>query len=207
MATDFFEKYPKLLYTLDNNRTGQLVPDLFRRVAIVDEIKKISSYYDLYDIKDGETPEILADIFYNDTTLHWVILKTNDIVDPRFEWVLPYPELVKNAIQKYGGPEFIHEIHHADGYSEELDQFFQQDTNFILAPETTDINNPIRVIFQGQAGVARTPLSHKRNPKISRLMTNLEYEEQENEKRRRIKILKPAIVNDIVNNLEVIINR
>lgn len=204
MAIDLFEKYPRLLYSLDDNRSVQIVPDILRRVKIVEEIQKIGSYYDLYDIKDGETPDILADKFYGDSTLHWVILLANDIFDPRFEWVLPYNDLVNNAIQKYGSREAIYEIHHAEGYRDALSTSFREDSNFILAPETVSVNDPIRILFEGEADVERKPISHKRNSNITKLVTNLEYEISENEKRRRIKILKPPLVEEVVskfNNL------
>jgi hypothetical protein len=205
MATEYFEKYPALLYTLDNNRSFQVVPDILRRVKIMEEITKIGSYYDLYDVKDGETPDIIADKFYKDSTLHWIILLTNEIADPRFDWVMTYTDLVKNTIEKYGSEEAIYEIHHAEGYRDNLRAAFYEDSNFILAPETQSNNEPIRILFEGPADVQRTPISHLRNSNITKLVTNLEYEIEENEKRRRIKVVKPALVEEIVSRFDNLI--
>lgn len=206
MATDYLDRYPKLVYTLDNGRSAQIVPDLLRRVRIVEEIQKIGSYYDLYDVQDGETPEIVADKFYRDPTLHWVVLLGNEIADPRFEWPMPYNDLLKTAIAKYGSEEAIQEIHHAEGYRDNVATAFQEDSNFILAPETLSLEDPIRLLFEGPADVQRTPISHRRNSNITNLVTNIEYEIRENEKRRRIRVLKPALVEEVVARFNTIIN-
>lgn len=205
MATDYFERYPKLLYTLDNGRSAQIVPDILRRVKIVEELQKIGSYYDLYDVQDGETPEIVADKFYRDPTLHWVVLLSNEIEDPRFQWPLTYNDLVKNAIAKYGSEEAIYEIHHAEGYRDNVATAFYEDSNFILAPETLSLDDPIRIIFEGEADVQRTPISHRRNSNITRLVTNIDYEIEENEKRRRIRVIKPALVEEVVSRFNTLI--
>ena len=39
----FFEKFPLLLYTLDNNRTVQTVPDILRRAVLSNELKNNGS--------------------------------------------------------------------------------------------------------------------------------------------------------------------
>ena len=84
----YFNKFPKILYTLDNNRSGQLVPDILRRVKLSDTLKNNSAYYYDYDIKDNERPEMVAHRFYKNPELHWLIMHVNDIIDPRFDWPL-----------------------------------------------------------------------------------------------------------------------
>ena len=69
----FFSKFPLLAYTLDNTSTYQLVPDILRRVKFSDQLKNNDAFFDKYDVRDGETPEILADKFYGDSTFHWII--------------------------------------------------------------------------------------------------------------------------------------
>jgi hypothetical protein len=210
MATSYFEKFPKLLYAQNNDRQFSLVPDILRRVKIQEIISTNNFYFDEYDIKDGETPDIVADKFYRDPTLHWVILLANNITDPRFEWPLTDEELRKNAIQKYGSEDAINEIHHVVGFNDLLQSNYFEDSNFILAPETVSKDDPIRIIFEGirdpDNPEIRKPLSHIENLAITDYVTNLEYEFELNEKRRRIKVLKPELVTELVAQLETIIN-
>ncbi len=79
----YFKNIPLTFFTLDNGKSAQLVTSIFYRALIDDRVKSNFSLYDEYDVVDGETPEIIADRFYNNSQLHWVILMYNDIIDPR----------------------------------------------------------------------------------------------------------------------------
>ena len=39
------------------------------------KLKQIS-FFDTYDVKNGETPEIIADKLYDDPKLHWIVYVT-----------------------------------------------------------------------------------------------------------------------------------
>lgn len=97
----YFENFPVLYYTVDDNKTGQIVQDIFRRVAISEQLLNSTILYELYEVQDGDTPEILADRFYDDPGLFWVILITNNILDPRFGWPMDQLRLEKYIERKY----------------------------------------------------------------------------------------------------------
>lgn len=97
----YFEAFPALYYTLDDNRTGQIVQDIFRRIVFSDEVKNQNVLYETYQVQDGDTPEILADRFYDDPGLYWVILMVNEILDPRFAWPMDWYRLEKYITRKY----------------------------------------------------------------------------------------------------------
>lgn len=97
----YFENFPLLYYTLDDNTTGQVIQDVFRRVVLSSEIRTRNVLYETYDIQDGDTPEMLSDKFYNDPSLYWVILLTNEILDPRFDWPMEWYRLEKYINKKY----------------------------------------------------------------------------------------------------------
>ena len=211
MATSYFEKFPRILYSQRNGRELNVVPDILRRIKIQELLNTQNVAFDLYDVIDGETPDLIADKFYNDPTLHWVILITNNIIDPRFEWPLTENEIRKNAIAKYGSEETVHEVHHVVGFNDLLDDNYYEDSNFILMPETTSLDNPIRLILQGVSDPdnldMRKPLSHVENSAITDFVTNLQFESSENEKRRRIRILRPELVGELVQQLQEVINQ
>jgi hypothetical protein len=70
-----------------------------------------------YKIKDYDTPENICLRLYNDSSLSWILLYLNDIIDPFFDWPLNSNELRKFIIDKYG-EENIRKVHHyvKDGY-------------------------------------------------------------------------------------------
>lgn len=84
----YFQKFPYTFYTLDDRKTTQLIQNILIRNKITDDIKNSFVMYDEYDVRDGDTPEILAYKFYGDSNLHWLVLQMNEILDPRFDWPL-----------------------------------------------------------------------------------------------------------------------
>jgi len=111
----YFDKFPYDVYSLDDRQTVQLVKDIFRRITISEELKQNYIIFYFYDVKDGETPEILADKFYGDPNYHWVILHVNEIIDPRFDWPLSTFQLQKFVAGKYGLANVQSTHHWEDG--------------------------------------------------------------------------------------------
>lgn len=114
--TPFFDKFPKIKYDMSNSRINpryETVTNVFFRVAILKEVlNNISSYY-VYELDDGDTPEILAEKVYNDPGANWIIIYANKIFDPQFDWPLDYASFNKYIIGKYGSIEAAKTtIHH-----------------------------------------------------------------------------------------------
>lgn len=111
----YFDQFPKTYYTFDNvNAT--LITNFMARVAISDDLKNNVMLYDQYTIIDGETPEIVADQVYGDPQLHWIILLTNEIVDPRYDWCLSQDHLLYLCQNKYTNIYGIHHYEDSKGY-------------------------------------------------------------------------------------------
>jgi hypothetical protein len=111
----YFSKFPLTLYSLDDRSSIQLVTNISTRAVISDSIKENLTAYEFYDIQDGDTPEILAYKLYGDAGLHWVILHTNDILDPRFGWPLTTNNLTRYINDKYTDSGAIHHYEDSSG--------------------------------------------------------------------------------------------
>jgi len=98
----YFKNFPLINYTLDSGLTSFTMTDIFRRVKADANNILTSTAYDEYDIEDGDTPEIVAHRIYGDSTLHWIILITNEIIDPRYDWPLSSYALGQYVADKYG---------------------------------------------------------------------------------------------------------
>ena len=99
----FLGLFPKVDYNPSNEIYGtkENVTDIFFRVAFVKKtLKDIGSYY-VYEVQDGDTPEVLADVVYNDPGAHWMILYANDIEDPQFDWYMDYSTFQRFVAEKY----------------------------------------------------------------------------------------------------------
>jgi len=197
----FFEKFPLIEYSLDDGVSYQIVPDILRRIKLSAEFKNNESFFNLYDIKDGETPEIVADFWYGDSQLHWIILLTNDIIDPRFDWPLTYYNLVEYCNGKYGATN-IYKLHHyvnsieyvVNGYrSMSEDSTFYNPASIEL--ESSSLNTQVNLVLQNFPTGTLFPVS------------NFMYEDAQNESKRRINILKPEIIAEIDSNFTTLIRQ
>ena len=193
----FFSKFPLFAYTLDNRNTYQVVPDILRRIKLSDQLKNNDAFFDKYDVRDGETPEILADKFYGDSNFHWIILMANDIIDPRFDWPMDFNMLNEYCRGKYGTSEVYH-IHHYANQAEYVVNGYR-----MLQPGST-ISNPLSLVTQS-SGVFSSPIVGQNTPTNLYPITNFMYEDALNEKRRRISILKPELVSGIDSDFNKII--
>jgi hypothetical protein len=112
----YFENFPLINYSLDNGVTSFVMTDFFRRVkADANSILGSSAYYE-YQLADGDTPEILAHKLYGDPNLHWVILITNETIDPRFDWAQTQNSLTNYIRDKYGAAN-VNAAHHYENSS------------------------------------------------------------------------------------------
>ena len=70
----YFSKFPFILYDSIGNIDFKVVTNLLRRVALRANLREDTLVFDTYDVRDGETPEILAHKLYGDSELNWIIL-------------------------------------------------------------------------------------------------------------------------------------
>lgn len=108
----YFDQFPQTYYTFDNV-SAQLITNFMARVQISDELKSNVMLYDPYTLVDGDTPEIVAYKVYGDASLHWIILLTNEIINPRYDWCLSQEDLLVYVKDKYGAdPSQYEAVHH-----------------------------------------------------------------------------------------------
>ncbi len=99
----YFDKFPVIEYDMNKDDNFTLVTDLFVRYRLTDEVKNEGSLYYNYDIKDWDTPELLANKLYDDPHLYWVILRMNNIVNVNENWPKTQRQFNKFVDNKYQG--------------------------------------------------------------------------------------------------------
>ena len=82
----YFNTLPKIIQT-DNVGTSRVFTNLMARASIIPKVLKDPLVYYSYDIQDGDTPEIIADKYYNDSYRYWIFLFANQMMDP--QWQMP----------------------------------------------------------------------------------------------------------------------
>ena len=154
----YFKDFPVILYD------SKEVTNLLRRVAIRSKVKTNVMFFDTYEVKEGETPEMIADKLYDDPQLHWVVMIVNNITDRYHEWPMSGNQFLDYVNEKYSNPEGTHhyEIEQSSG-----------DTTVKINIGTDNTDHP-----------------------TATLITNYEYEEEEQNRRRKIRLLDPKFIQD-----------
>jgi hypothetical protein len=101
----YFSKFPLVKYPIKDGAVFRVVfaRNLLRRIALSEDMKSSDSAFLEYDIKDGERPEQIAEKVYGDPTFHWIILLTNDVIDPYHGWYKSSAAMEEYIQKKHGG--------------------------------------------------------------------------------------------------------
>jgi hypothetical protein len=177
----YFAYFPKGTYDLAGDGNTKLVTDLMRRIKIRSKVQSISALYDLYDVKEGETPEIVALKHFGSPMYHWVILLTNNVTDRYYDWPLSTYELEQYLTDKYENPDSIHHY--------EIDQL----------SGSIKSNGPSDYTMKIQVDPIDFPLAVA--------VTNREYEQRIQDQKRQIKLLDPAYLQILMEEFKKIMGK
>ena len=175
----YFNSFPKIPY--DSTGTGQFkdVTNLLRRVAIRTKARTNALLFDTYDVKEGESPESIADKLYGDSELHWVIMLINNITDRYHQWPLSSGQFLNYINDKYDNVDAVHhyEIAQSSGNTATKIEVYQ---NSALYTGDSD--------FYASASI----------------VTNFEYEESVQDEVRKIRLLDPLYIDQFVTEFETL---
>lgn len=201
----FFDKFPRILYDIEGNAISNFesITDIFFRLQVVQEsLNNITSYY-YHSISDSETPEIVAEAVYGDPEAHWMILLANNIVDAQYDWPLDSVSFGAYLTDKYGSIANAHlQIHH---YEKVIRREFGDtvsETRFRINKEKLT-DNALTVpydYYEGDGSLPETQLVETIDLGNGQTViqvtyrdaiTYYDYENQVNEDKRQIKVIKP----------------
>ena len=163
--------FPIIPYDSIGDYNFKDVTNLLRRVRLRTKVKTNVMLFDTYDVKNGETPEMIADKLYGTTELHWVVLMVNDITDRFHQWPMNSSQFNQYTVDKY---DDVNGTHHYE---------IAQDSG-----DTTVkiwVENDVDTDAYTSTAITR--------------ITNYEYEEKEQDRKRQIQLLDPRYVNIFIN--------
>jgi hypothetical protein len=105
----YFNAHPTIKYN------DSVVVDIFHKVAPITELLNNTVLFQLYDVKDNETPELLAYKLYGSTEYHWVLLTINNIINVNTDWPKSTQDFNTYVSNKYAIPDERHHYEDEDG--------------------------------------------------------------------------------------------
>ncbi len=96
MAEKYFEKFPIITYA------NTAVRNITQRAVVLNSIYNNPIFYYAYDIEQGERADNIADRYYKDEYMDWILRLTNKVVDPYYDWYLDQTTFNDFIAKKYG---------------------------------------------------------------------------------------------------------
>lgn len=202
----YFNYFPKVQYSLEDKIVNlNVVTNILFRYAFTEELKNNDAAYYTYTIKDGEKPEDIAYRVYGSPERHWMILTFNDIIDPLSDWPMDqrtfkaylddkYESEGANNIPQLGGYEWAQANTHSykiidtvtDLQTDTITtEVYYVDVNTYANISATTVTKTLENGDQITIDTSKQEVSY------------FDYENEINENKRYIKILKKEAVKSV----------
>jgi hypothetical protein len=175
----YFSQFPVIYYDAVGNSNPKVVTHLLKRVALHSKASETVALFDTYDVRNGETPEMIAHKYYDDAEYHWVILLVNNITDRYHQWPMNTRQFLAHLAERYDN---VNAVHHYEIYQK------SGDTSVKINIGTSNID------VNGNTIAAAT------------LITNREYEEEKQDVLRKIRLLDPEYLEQFVEEFERLVS-
>ena len=205
----FFNYFPKTFYSSNTNNTNlETVTNIVTRFNFLEDIKQNSTIFYSYEIKDGDTPEIIASKMYDNPERHWIVMMFNNIIDPLYDWPLQYKTLIEYIDKKYEANNYADTANTSvTGLSWAMNEnnvhsyykvITRTNANQITIQEKLSVDSSVyanvtlstqNITLQNGEVVTETIAKEKK--------TYYTYEMEKNESKRSIKILKKEFIPQI----------
>jgi hypothetical protein len=175
----YFSKFPLLAYDIKGDKVRKLLPDILKRVKLRSVIKSGGMVFEKYDVKDGEKPEDIAFKWLGDAELHWIILMTNNVTDRYYDWPMNQVQFAEFLIDKYG--DNVDAVHHYE---------VTKDSGRTTSQGPSDYSHLVEVNSDTANAIS---------------ISNRQYEEREQDKKRQIQLINKSLVGDFINEFDRLI--
>ena len=194
--SNYFNKVPNFEYVsrLPDANISDYIPvkNLFKKGALREDIFQDLAVFTKYKIINADRPDNVAFDFYGDSSLDWLVLACNNIVNIKTEWPMQQLEYDKYLLDKYGSYEKINAVHHYETVEQ------RNGRNVIVVPKGLRVASDYSITYYDSSDggmVTKYPV---------KTVTNYDYEESLQDKRRNIFLLKPRYLNIVLDDLELI---
>ena len=184
----YFRELPNLEYqSFLSSRKGSddylLVKNIFRRVKLRDDLQNVFTIFNKYQIQEGARPDTVAEELYGSSQYDWVVLIGAGIINVRNEWPLSDRDIYRYSEQLYGND--LNAVHHYE--TKEI----KDSRGRLILPAGKIVDSTFTI---PDPNISIQTL----NPVVG--ISNYEYEVRKNNKKRDIYVLKPAYLQQVIND-------
>lgn len=204
----YFNTLPKII-TPDQNGYSIFLTNLVARAKLIGQLKDNPMLFYEYAIQEGDTPEIVAEKYYGDPYRFWIVLLSNELLNPLWDWPMSDNMFLDYINTKYKTEsedenetpyvytnttvylyQKIITTKNSDSGIENITKVPMTLTQYnALTPSITNFNLP-----SGSATVTIT----------KKIITIYDYEYELNDNRRQIKLLNSDYVTNFENSFKTL---
>ena len=166
------------------------VKNLFKKGIIREDIFQDVSFFTKYQIVGDDRPDNVAFKVYGDSSLDWIVLQSNNIVNIQTEWPLSQRNFDRFMLDKYNTYDNLYNgIHHYETIET------KNSNGVVIIPGGQQVPSDYSVTFYDNKLKQMITSSEKT------IVTNYDYEDQIQTDKRNIFLLKreylPVVRDDI----------
>jgi len=184
----YFTYFPNVQHDLTNNGQRVLLRNIMRRFSVLPSVMNNKKVYNEYTIQAGERPDTVARKYYGDPGLAWLVLLFNEKHDAIFDWPIFNYDFEQYIKGKYG--------------SVPAAQAQVYEYRKVLTAKRTKTEG---TIIQKRYVVVDQTTYNSLSESQRELITAYDWELEEQEKKRQIKILDRAYLPQVQEEVKYIL--
>ena len=194
--SNYFRRLPDFEYVsrLPDVKIGDYirVKNLFKKGKIREDIFENLAFFTKYKIVGDDRPDNVAFEVYEDSSLDWLVLTCNNVLNIQSEWPLPQQQFDNYVLDKYGDYDTLYNgIHHHETVEEKNSQ------GVTIVPAGLEVQSNYSVSYYDYFIDSQVTKNNLVVP-----ITNYEYEEKLENNKRNIFLLKKDYIGIILNDME-----
>ena len=171
------------------------VKNLFKKAELRPDIFQDLSTFQKYQIKGDDRPDNVAEDFYQDSSLDWLVLTCNNIINVQTEWPMSQRDFDRFLLDKYGTYANLESTHHHETLE------VKNSKGVVMLEKGLEVESDFSFSYydwwlKEQKTVAPANLVTE--------VTNYQYEEKIEDAKRNIFLLKVRYLNLVTDDLEEI---
>jgi hypothetical protein len=190
----YFRQVPDFAY-INRTKDGKnlsdytLVKNLFKRGKLRDDIFENLAFFEKYQIIGDERPDNVAYKLYNDETLDWVILLSNNILDVKSEWPMTQDTFDKYVLDKYNDYNTLY-----NGIKHWKTTEIKDSNGTIIIPGELIVDEKFNLQYYDNG-------QYQEASNFTVAVTNYEYEIELENSKRNIYTLKPRYLSVVFDDI------
>ena len=168
------------------------VKNFFRRATLREDIFQSLTFFTKYSIEGDDRPDNVANKVYDNSDLDWVILLANNITHIPTEWPMAQNDFDRFLLDKYDNYDTLYNgVHHHETIE-------VKDSNEVtIVREGLEVSSDFTQTYYDYYDAEMKTASN-----ITRPVTNYQYEEKLENKKREIFVLKQEYLTVILDDIE-----